>query len=69
VKHLGVNGSAACGASFLLAHNTTQDMMQCDCIHCLFNVWGQMLHQVDVIANRLREVATAPKVINVNGEG
>jgi hypothetical protein len=69
VKHMGVNGNAACGASFLLAHNTTQDIMQSDCLACLFNIWGQMLHQVDAIANRIKDVATAPRVINVNGEG
>lgn len=67
--HLGDRGVASCGESHLLAHNTTNDVLQCDCLKCITSVLGVLLHQADLVANRLRIVAEQmrrPAVLEVS---
>ena len=70
MKHLGNAGMAACGESYLLNADTTQDVLQTTCLRCLFIVWGNMIAQLDTVAARVKHVVEqgAVRVINVEGK-
>jgi hypothetical protein len=55
--HIGSHGASACGASYLLDHDTTTEVLHSNCLKCITVVLGQMLAQADVMANQLRSVA------------
>lgn len=58
--HYGVHGVRACPDKSVLGETTT-DLQAVDCLPCLWNLWGQNLAAVDMIANRVREVVEQRK--------
>lgn len=72
-KHMGNNGAALCGESHLLAYNTTVNVLESDCMECLFTMQGMLLHQFDQVTNHMRNVIrdklSKPTVVNVNNGG
>jgi len=62
--HYGMSGMRACTDTSALGE-TTQDIQAVGCLDCLFNVWGQHLAACDIVANRIREVATDRHAVKV----